>query len=1242
MTKLKSFVRAWGVKLIWMLVVSHFIMACYFVRSDSNTNIVLSGTIVLLPNRAPADGQSAIQVAVDLKNALNISSEGFEVRLESDTLDIHIEQPNKTDQSGVAIGKMTSDRVLTSEIRAYVQLSGGEQRLIANTVVEFYRPPEKIFLTVNPTATVADGNHPISIIAHVTNANDKDVVGRVVTFSSPRIEDIWTTNNIETGIDGYATTTLFSKLAGTRSIEAAVDGYSEATDITFLPGDLDISSCLISMNPNSLDVTSGLFSNIEVWATDQFGNPIEGLLVTVSSDDATDIIMPTDANTNSYGVAIFSFSGTTIGVHTITAVLNGYTLTSSINIVPGNPNATYSILKTDPTSQVADNSNTIIATLTVRSDYNQPLSGRSVTCSASGVSTNISIPAVTDANGVTFCTYATSVAQNENIIVSVGDMTLENPVIFNAGKAISVSINSTKVLKAHSESISLTATAYDAYSNPVPNCEFIWSVTGVSDGLIGHISTSDASGLTKKNIFSSYYGKNKIYVSACGYRVGDNYYPGPSTTIQANAVTNWECSSSIPVDDFQLSLTTNEDVGSIDSTVGDMTGDGIPELITVSESTDKIKVISVANFSGPTILSQNTVNSPKFVEVGDLNNDGFLDAVTVSNNSESVTILLGSGDGSLTIANTYNLAAGSVVAGLALADLDNNGTIDIAISIQSSGYINIFYNNGDGTYTAGSSVFVGNSPSDIAIVDIDHDGNNDIAVLCKSDRRVRIMKGNGSHSFPTEVDISICSVNTPGSMMSTDIDNDGYADFVVSCPGDQSINYVKNITSSNFYVNSFYTYGRSPSILSAMDINGDSKVDFISYNQLGNEIVINYASTWGIVSSISINANESVSSIQIADFNGDGKSDIVAINSSGTASFNRIFKQVPSQIAPAKPGISKMVILPNYNTNGNLRIIAENTNDSSISVFSTKNGKSISRVDYVESIGEKIIIPSYLNADDFIDMTILNTNTKSRSTYFGNSNEIFTINEQNINLWLPAHDSPKGAISMNVNGDGRDDIVYYSTDGNTNVALIANLYGFYDDIDTFYSTGVPSAIAAADFTGNGRSDLAYLTVGGSNLSILYWISDSTFSSTPSSFPTGSTNSIDLLINDFNNDGNMDVVTANVDDNSISLLLGNGDGTFAPATKTFLPETPYRIKSFSRNTYQYPDILVYYKDKNFFSMLINSGNGTFNLIRQTLFSDKLSDVDITYTSDGSIVIISTDPVNQRLIVTPVVCEPSIGG
>jgi subtilisin-like proprotein convertase family protein len=90
-----------------------------------------------------------------------------------------------------------------------------------------------------------------------------------------------------------------------------------------------------------------------------------------------------------------------------------------------------------------------------------------------------------------------------------------------------------------------------------------------------------------------------------------------------------------------------------------------------------------------------------------------------------------------------------------------------------------------------------------------------------------------------------------------------------------------------------------------------------------------------------------------------------------------------------------------------------------------------------------------------------------------------------------------------------------------------------------------------------------------------------------------TNPTNLAIGDFNNDNRQDLVVTNQVSNDVSILLGNGNGTFAPQTLLTAGSGPYDVAVGRFNADSNDDLAVVNSTSNNVSILLGNGNGTFS-------------------------------------------------
>ncbi len=193
-----------------------------------------------------------------------------------------------------------------------------------------------------------------------------------------------------------------------------------------------------------------------------------------------------------------------------------------------------------------------------------------------------------------------------------------------------------------------------------------------------------------------------------------------------------------------------------------------------------------------------------------------------------------------------------------------------------------------------------------------------------------------------------------------------------------------------------------------------------------------------------------------------------------------------------------------------------------------------------------------------------------------------------------AKSGPNDLALGDFNGDGIPDLVV--PDSATGVVAVFLGKGdgtFAAAVD--YTTGYgskPLAVAVGDFNGDGKLDLAVALGNTAAVAILLGNGDGTFQA-PRTIPTvgsGLYFPVALTVADFNHDGRLDIATANYT-LGVSVLLGNGDGSFQPYKLLGSSKGPSWIATGDFNNDGNLDLAVT-TTTNTVDISLGNGDGTF--------------------------------------------------
>jgi hypothetical protein len=322
-------------------------------------------------------------------------------------------------------------------------------------------------------------------------------------------------------------------------------------------------------------------------------------------------------------------------------------------------------------------------------------------------------------------------------------------------------------------------------------------------------------------------------------------------------------------------------------TIADVNGDNKNDLIVSNHDAGDVTVL-LGNGDGtvnvPTV-GYNAGGTPKTSPiVADFNGDGNVDIV-VPDFDFSFAYLQGYGDGTFRGAQDFfspvpqGFSAGATA--IATGDFNGDGYPDLVIG--NYGYnppngsgigITVFLSNPDGSLQPGINLGKGGSYEGVAVADFNGDGYLDIAAVNESSNGVQIYLGNGKGTFITGNFVSTGSSNA-FKLIAGDFNGDGHPDLAVVNTGSNNVSVLLNDGTANFATAAIYSTNGTGTGIAAADVNGDGILDLVvPQSNQGVDVLLGSSTGTFQTAKTSTFAFNNLGNLALGDLNGDGKLDI--------------------------------------------------------------------------------------------------------------------------------------------------------------------------------------------------------------------------------------------------------------------------------------------------------------------------------------------------------------------------------
>jgi hypothetical protein len=571
-------------------------------------------------------------------------------------------------------------------------------------------------------------------------------------------------------------------------------------------------------------------------------------------------------------------------------------------------------------------------------------------------------------------------------------------------------------------------------------------------------------------------------------------------------------------------------------------------------------------------------------------------------NSDGKTDILTGGDGTMNLGNgngTFTLGTTVVGGAAAVADFNGDGKPDV-LQIGSAA-LKVLLGKGDGTFQAPIGTNSNATLAQVAAADLNGDGDADVVGIFNASLMVYLSRGDGSFLPGVAYSLGI-TPNQADVIVFGDFNGDGKTDVAVVANGqdvvllgngDGTFQAAKSSPGINF-----------PGSAVVGDFNGDGNLDLVDCPGFSGPPLPNVTIQLGngdgtFQAPIAIAPGNGVVT---ADLNGDGKLDL-AINGAVLGIFLGNGDGTFS-LAYGYEGLAQAV--GDFNQDGKLDIAGHGIllgngdgtfqANPAVAVNSLKATLAPAAGDFNKDGSQDLAVIAETNPNSYGYAADIFLNNGSGQLTSTNSYPLFQ--PQTVSVMATA----------DVNGDGNLDLVIIgSTWPNGSDWLVNVLLGNGDG--TFglpiissvpnKQTSSPISVSIVDFNNDHKLDLT-MPSNDNTVVVLLGNGDGTFGSPVEYFAGGV---LSIASADFNGDGNLDVAAAG--SGGLAILLGKGDGTFQPATFPYTATSFYSVVEGDLNGDGKADLLAAGQSGGM--AFLGNGDGTFRAL-SSVAADFLTDID----------------------------------
>jgi hypothetical protein len=573
----------------------------------------------------------------------------------------------------------------------------------------------------------------------------------------------------------------------------------------------------------------------------------------------------------------------------------------------------------------------------------------------------------------------------------------------------------------------------------------------------------------------------------------------------------------------------------------DLDQDGYQDIVSASLSNN---AIYWNRNNGNNVFSSNIIatgaTGPAGIDAADMDNDGDIDIVFAAFTGDKFSWLQNNGSQTFTLINVSTNHDGALR--VRCADADNDGDVDIFAAARESGRFLLFTNNGSGSFTQVTINSSFSMPRDIRDVDFDLDG--DIDFLYCGGGGYGWYRNDGN-AFTQQ---QIWSFGSMYGINYGDLNNNGEWDIVLANYADENITSILDVVNDGTegdMVNSWVDYA---SMVHIHDFNGDGKQDVVCAGSYDVKLALNINGTTFNELPINKTLND-IRSAAHGDFDNDGDIDLIGIGYLNIFWFrnenNGEF--TPIRMADAETYGWITVEDGEYIRAGDIdgdgdtdAVFSESNSDMVYWLENDGNGDFILHEAFYH-LGVYSLDLTDFDGDDDLDILATDVGTSSISWFENNGNATNWI-EHSVNYtnWYPFQ-----AVAVDYDDDGYMDVLAAHAGNSDEVIVYINEGDNESFIERVIDSDAPGAnsVYYTDIDSDGDLDIL-AAISESNRVNLYRSNGASYPIyTEIAIATSIETVTYVYADDYDNDGDIDVVCSSLTDKDIDVLINDGSENF---------------------------------------------------------------------------------------------------